>query len=701
MNRSIDTSNSNAPSGMDDLNYICEIHNSPIGGICSDLFCKGNSLMCIMCAVDENSCVRKNNHEIITFEEFFKKYNVHLNQKFPKKDLNTFEFLKYLKELQLDKLEKDYLVKIEERSKINESLTSDIKDKIVNNGMKSNLETRTKKINESIIEIDTVENTLTSLNSKGFDLVKEENKTLLKRIEEICLRYSDFSSVKEKLSLLLEDQNVEGVQELTEEKINGYSEFNKNKQKTIFDFTDYQLSQKLIKLMKILLNENKLKEISNKFFNASSITHFYNTKNKEIEADRNAFELKEIEDFNLVLSTIEVSVPNLISRMLKEYSKVDEKEGDKEEVNYSQLKKYISSDKLMESTCVFSYTDKNRFNTSCKQPYNQSDPSLLKFAYTLVNDFQIKNTLMDMICFFTLYDGTDYMAYSSASNCVKLVNFSKNNFSNFMQSTSLPLVNTGVIYKIEHYRSQDGVDMLLSLSSDKTLNKFEFNTSTQTFEPKELLKLKSMAYTFEIAELENVPYIFVAPYNSRIVQYKFAKTFDSPHFFNKSIATYTYSVKAFYNKYTNRHQLVASTHDSILIFDITSGDLCKTLKTNEINWYLSVAIVDIPSEMDYYIISNIQKNVGVFKLSSDKMVRKMNFTSSTLFRGIEMWNEKIVCVGNESFKILVFNIETGQLVTTLSGHSKSVGGTKRYNTKTLGDVLISFSIDGTIKMWTC
>ena len=71
----------------DDLNFLCETHNSPIGGICSDLFCTGTPLLCIMCAVDESSCVRTQSHELITFEEFFIKYEKQLNQKTEKKCL--------------------------------------------------------------------------------------------------------------------------------------------------------------------------------------------------------------------------------------------------------------------------------------------------------------------------------------------------------------------------------------------------------------------------------------------------------------------------------------------------------------------------------------------------------------------------------------------------------------------------------------
>src|SRR4051812_17827518 len=58
-------------------NLICELHNSPVGGVCSDLACNNNlQLVCIKCIVDPMSCVRIKGHKIISFTEFFSSMNL-------------------------------------------------------------------------------------------------------------------------------------------------------------------------------------------------------------------------------------------------------------------------------------------------------------------------------------------------------------------------------------------------------------------------------------------------------------------------------------------------------------------------------------------------------------------------------------------------------------------------------------------------
>lgn len=56
-------------------NLLCEIHNSPIGGVCSDSKClEPPFIMCIKCVVDGNCCIRKFNHNLISMTEFFQNF---------------------------------------------------------------------------------------------------------------------------------------------------------------------------------------------------------------------------------------------------------------------------------------------------------------------------------------------------------------------------------------------------------------------------------------------------------------------------------------------------------------------------------------------------------------------------------------------------------------------------------------------------
>jgi hypothetical protein len=63
-----------------ETNLLCDIHNSPVGGVCSDTTCIAESqLMCIKCIVDSKSCIRAKGHKIISINEYFKTIQDSLN----------------------------------------------------------------------------------------------------------------------------------------------------------------------------------------------------------------------------------------------------------------------------------------------------------------------------------------------------------------------------------------------------------------------------------------------------------------------------------------------------------------------------------------------------------------------------------------------------------------------------------------------
>ena len=78
-------------------NIICPIHRQPIGGVCDEISCDSkHTLMCMQCVNNPNSCVRKNNHQSISLDEFVDNYfGIYLNELFSSTDtsqrVNTVE----------------------------------------------------------------------------------------------------------------------------------------------------------------------------------------------------------------------------------------------------------------------------------------------------------------------------------------------------------------------------------------------------------------------------------------------------------------------------------------------------------------------------------------------------------------------------------------------------------------------------------
>lgn len=647
---------------LDEVNLVCDRHQSPIGGICNDINCGENSLMCILCAVDESSCIKKYNHELVTFEEFFAKFDRTLISEQAGKKQTMFEFLKLVKELKLSEIEKNFRIKFEEKVNVKNSLLIDFKKSLVETGICSIFDKKEMELRGLLLQLEKLNSSLQNLKGLGFEIL---NQNKLTRFNQICEKYDILKEIKSDLDY------------------NETEHFNKIQNTTVMDDLDYLNSY--VNFTKTLRDVPKMEDFLTKARAAITEIDMLSTRSGSITGDS--------EDFERLLSSVEFLVPKLFSVFTK-YNDSDIKDG----ANFKILTTFTSTVKAE----VFSYRDLTMFNTSQKMPFCSADPTLLHNSLTVVSDFQKSYSLMDMVVIFKTCDQLVYLAYSTEDYKINIIDIT-NGISSKMQASSLKKVNSGVVLKIEHYISKEGLDYMISLSSDKSIHIYKYNKAEKKFAAEaNFIQLKKQAYSFEVAEIDKKPHIIVNEYNSDLKAYNLYT--HEVITWKVDIPLYTYAIKAFYNIFTNKTLLILSAHKAIYIFDLEAGKVILTFNSNTITWNMGTIILKNSENKDYHLVANCQNSCAIFSLNEEIQIASIKGNDINdevnAMRGLESWSERCFAIGCDSGKIKFFDTEQGKLINTLSGHSGVVAGVKRFQDSKKGDVLISFGADQTIRLWT-
>jgi WD40 repeat protein len=633
---------------VDDINLTCEVHKSPIGGVCSDPTCEEKPLLCIFCAIDENSCIRKKNHQIITFEEYFNRYEKALKDKLTI-GISKETLINNINKLDTDEVRSDYVKSLNKKEKAYLGYCDDVKSKLKANFAKE-LEIRLSFFDKALAEMKIGRDYLEKLKENGFDLLATD---LGYRVERVKNGYTEFSQV-ERFDLLPSG---------------GYGgEF------VISGLNDYAFMNKYILLLKTLQNDKLLKEKLTNITRQHDALDIY-----EQQTD------KGLENFDSFLYGWEMGVPNMLTNyMIEESGK---------STNMDSLRKYMGVSH--NDNNIFSYSIAELFNTGKKQAFCTADPKSLKYNLTITNIFQTKNTLPEMINIFKTFDQNKYLAFSNDKGVLYYTNYN----DGFKLDMPLKTIegNKGIVYKLDHYFSESEMkDYLVTITSEKWLYIFVYNPDTQGFTLCTTFSFTSVCYSFEIIELSGKPYILTSILKEEIKMYNFhdMKLVKSM----EKINSHVYSIKSFYHKKLNQYILMIMTSDSIVLLNIETGLRIKSLinSAGKKNWFLHGIAVE--TENDYLIVANMQNDLGVFSFETGKLVRSFG-SKTTAYRGIELWNEKYVIAGNDNKEIDIIDLTTGSLVHNLKHHTKHICGCKRIKDKE--EMLISFSMDGTLMLYTC
>ena len=233
---------SDSLSPFEDLEFICEEHGIPCIGFCSNYNCKDiTRFFCKKCIKTGETCITKENHEIITLTEMICKFFKEKNKSLEVKEIKA-----------LNQIIKEY-----DKSELN------------------NISTQFKSLkNSNIINFENFKNKLIEIMNYFIDTFKENNKEKLENLKKISNNNEDEKDIK--LLLDIKIPEIDNNQKV--------SDFLNNIDKN-------SSSKNFINNVKLLNNSDKLIEVSNKMnkkINAYHITNI-NDEKKSILEKKNRF----------------------------------------------------------------------------------------------------------------------------------------------------------------------------------------------------------------------------------------------------------------------------------------------------------------------------------------------------------------------------------------------------------------------------
>ena len=246
---------SDSLSPFEDLEFICEEHGIPCIGFCSNYNCKDiTRFLCKKCIKSGETCITKENHEIITLTEMVYKFFKEKNKSLELKEIKA-----------LNQIIKEY-----DKSELN------------------NISTQFKSLkNSNIINFENFKNKLIEIMNYFIDTFKENNKEKLENLKKISNNNEDENDIK--LLLDIKIPEIDNNQKV----IDFLNNIDKNSS-----------SKNFINNVKLLNNSDKLIEVSNKMnkkINAYHITNI-NDEKKSILEKKIDLILEDLEkkfDFNM------------------------------------------------------------------------------------------------------------------------------------------------------------------------------------------------------------------------------------------------------------------------------------------------------------------------------------------------------------------------------------------------------------------
>jgi hypothetical protein len=734
---------------MDDLNFICTLHDSPIGGVCSDLFCKENNpLLCIKCAINENSCIRKYNHELITLEEFTKKYSNDLRSKFQDKEITIFELIKFISDFKFDKAEKDYLISLKEREEIFLDAEKDLTKKIVDMEMKSNIHRRIQKIRDDSEQVRELIILIEGLEKKGFDFIPRDRVDVEKFyyiIEELKKNYPELEFEKKDLKFLFGDQNFiekeNEVDKFLEDVRNDNSSCQENLSK-YESMTDYQKIQNLVKLFKNLDGEPKLKNYPIQINKTLEIIDNYENKIL-IQPDETADEFNK---FDSIISSLELLIPTLFSSILKVLKTKENNfpssekgnkglnilENEKENSQTFNLQNQEIKNKsfkdneneqinLKDNSVIEEESSKLLYNESTnflqhfldektKLKFCDTNPKNLKFRGLIDKEVQKKINKYNTICVFQTIDEIDYLAYPSDNQKIYIFPLNNIDLCKFDKYQIIEKVGDGSISQISHYRHNNEKDYLFVLTTNYKIFSLDYDIKNQRFNlNQKYYKVSNSENCFEIMEINYTHYLLYPSNNQYLQKYTLPDLNKEKNIYHGLSSTIIF-MKSFHHKYLNKNCLVLGSMDRLVVIVPEFEKEVNTVNIYESklgSFYYNCILIDNPQEHDYYLLASHKSEIQIFKLKENNLFMSIQIGAPT--RSLLLWNEKVFCLSTMKGDIIFYEFDRkgcciiqtlkhGKLGAGISNILSQVNGLYSFKNKDYGDVLISSS-GGLINFW--
>ena len=161
----------------------------------------------------------------------------------------------------------------------------------------------------------------------------------------------------------------------------------------------------------------------------------------------------------------------------------------------------------------------------------------------------------------------------------------------------------------------------------------------------------------------------------------------------------SFFIDNYFDNKLSKNFIITGSNSYIKSYDFNENKLYHKYmdKDNESNHFSIV--IDRKQEITKLIESCNDGNVRIWNFHTAEMLNKIQISNQPLF-GICLWNEKYLFVGCEEKVIKLIDLNDGNIIKDLNGHSKAVTTVKKIIHPEYGECLISQGMrDDQIRLW--
>lgn len=255
----------------------------------------------------------------------------------------------------------------------------------------------------------------------------------------------------------------------------------------------------------------------------------------------------------------------------------------------------------------------------------------------------------------------------------------------------------GYIYSVRHYFCKlKAIDYLISSSYDKTVCVWNFNNVQPL-----LLKINTQHVTNYLYTC-----LLYQSLTSKTLNIATCSTNDTIKIWDlEGIHINTFGKKNEFVYYLqdfisidglNQYMIVANSQD-VKVFDLSNFEQYRSFTSSKPSWHMSAYQYNLNGQQ-FLIATNGNGFIKEWNVHTGELVREMQIKSTNL-RGFTFWNPITLVVASSDKSIKIVDFENLTEIASVVAHNNVVCSIEKLSDNLKGELIVSASIDGKIKVW--
>ena len=327
-------------------------------------------------------------------------------------------------------------------------------------------------------------------------------------------------------------------------------------------------------------------------------------------------------------------------------------------------------------------------------------PTHIDFLFNITKDSYTNYILDNSFIIFISVDNILCLVYYSEERNIILYDL-----SNQQKISELKYHHTYSLTNFQHITDKKNKkDLLMSVSSDNN-NIIIWDVCCLKC-ILNIIKVKDSGVLFSACFLNDKDNIFILSSNCSTspfcIKFEPIKVFDLNGKKIKEIENSndkTYFINTYYDNNSSKNFIITCNFNYLKSYDYEKNEIYKKYYDKDDGAHYTFIIYESENKINLMESSN-SGIVRIWDFHSAAFLKKISVRDKRIF-GICLWNNENLFVGCEDGKIRLIEIETGDVVTIMEGHTDMVLTIKKVNHSKFGECLISkgFKTDQ-IKIWS-